>query len=57
LYGYSVEEIAAKLGVGLEAAQSLLARAKRGFQEVYSTLTTDLVNGVTKGDRSVADPS
>jgi RNA polymerase sigma-70 factor (ECF subfamily) len=32
VYGFSVDEIAAKLGVGVEAAQSLLARAKRGFQ-------------------------
>ena len=56
LYGYSVEEIAAKLGVGLEAAQSLLARAKRGFQEVYATLTSDLVGRGTKDDQSVADP-
>ena len=52
-----IEEIAAKLGVGLEAAQSLLARAKRGFQEVYATLTSDLVGqGTTKGDQTVADP-
>jgi len=43
IYGFSVEEIAAKLGVGLDAAQSLLARAKRAFQEVYGTLTKDLV--------------
>ena len=43
--GYSVEEIAAKLGVGFEAAQSVLARAKRAFQEVYGTLTRDLVSG------------
>ena len=57
LYGYSVEEIAAKLGLGFEAAQSLLARAKRGFQEVYTTLTSDLVRGETKGGRSVADPT
>jgi RNA polymerase sigma-70 factor (ECF subfamily) len=57
LYGYSVEEIAAKLGVGLEAAQSLLARAKRGFQEVYATLTNDLVGDATKGGRSAADPT
>ena len=56
LYGYSVEEIAAKLGIGLEAAQSVLARAKRGFQEVYATLTRDLVSGGTKGGQSVADP-
>lgn len=38
VYGYSVEEIAGRLGVGLEAAQSVLARAKRAFQEVYGTL-------------------
>lgn len=53
VYGYSVEEIAAKLGVGLEAAQSLLARAKRGFQEVYATLTSDVVSD-TKRDGSTA---
>jgi RNA polymerase sigma-70 factor (ECF subfamily) len=55
LYGYSVEEIAAKLGVGLEAAQSLLARAKRAFQEVYTTLTDDLVRGTTKDGRTAAE--
>ncbi len=49
VYGFSVEEIAAKLGVGVEAAQSLLARAKRGFQEVYGTLTSELVNGQGEG--------
>jgi len=42
VYGFSVEEIAAKLGVGSDAAQSLLARAKRAFQEVYAALTHDL---------------
>jgi RNA polymerase sigma-70 factor (ECF subfamily) len=56
VYGYSVEEIAAKLGVGLEAAQSLLARAKRGFQEVYATLTNDLVSGARSDGRSTAEP-
>jgi DNA-directed RNA polymerase specialized sigma24 family protein len=55
VYGYSVEEIAAKLGVGLEAAQSLLARAQRAFQEVYTTLTSDLVRGQTKGGRTAVD--
>ncbi|HET7131357.1 MAG TPA: sigma-70 family RNA polymerase sigma factor [Gammaproteobacteria bacterium] len=45
VYGFSVEEIAAKLGVGVEAAQSVLARAKRAFHEVYGTLTRDIVNG------------
>ena len=52
VYGFSVEEIAAKLGLGLEAAQSLLARAKRGFQEVYGTLTSELANEQMKGDRN-----
>lgn len=45
VYGFSVEEIAAKLGVGLEAAQSLLARAKRSFVEVYGALTSELHSG------------
>ena len=40
--GFSVEEIAAKLGVGFEAAQSILARAKRAFCDVYGTLTGEL---------------
>ena len=31
VYGFSVDEIAAKLGIGFEAAQSLLARAKRAI--------------------------
>ena len=44
IYGYSVEEIAARLGIGLEAAQSLLARAKRAFHDVYGTLTKEIVN-------------
>jgi RNA polymerase sigma-70 factor (ECF subfamily) len=57
VYGYSVEEIAAKLGIGLEAAQSLLARAKRGFQEVYSALTSELVSGVPRGGPPAAEPS
>jgi RNA polymerase sigma-70 factor (ECF subfamily) len=55
LYGYSVEEIATKLGVGLEAAQSLLARAKRAFQEVYTTLTDDLVRGTTRDGRTAVE--
>jgi RNA polymerase sigma-70 factor, ECF subfamily len=43
IYGFSVEEIAGKLGVGLDAAQSILARAKRAFHDVYGSLTKDLV--------------
>lgn len=37
--GYSSREIAAKLGIGYEAAQSLLARARRAFAGVYGELT------------------
>lgn len=37
--GYSVREIAARMDIGTEATQSLLARAKRAFAEVYSSLT------------------
>ena len=36
--GHSVREIAGRLGIGTEAAQSLLARAKRAFADVYGTL-------------------
>ena len=37
--GYSVKEIAQKMNLSPEAAQSLLARAKRSFKEIYGTLT------------------
>jgi RNA polymerase sigma-70 factor (ECF subfamily) len=40
--GRSIKEIAEQLALGKEATQSLLARAKRAFAEVYSTLTTAL---------------
>ena len=36
--GYSVGEIAAKLNLGNEATQSLLARAKRAFSDVFGSL-------------------
>ena len=36
--GHSVKEIAARLDLGTEATQSLLARAKRAFADVYRTL-------------------
>lgn len=51
VYGYSVEEIASRLGVGVEAAQSVLARAKRAFQEVYGALT-DGIGGTTRDAQS-----
>jgi len=37
--GHSVKDISARLDLGTEATQSLLARAKRAFAEVYSSLT------------------
>ena len=42
--GYSLKEISAKLDIGTEAAQSLLARAKRAFAEVYSSLNGTIDN-------------
>jgi RNA polymerase sigma-70 factor (ECF subfamily) len=54
IYGFSVEEIAAKLGMGMEAAQSVLARAKRAFHDVYGTLTRDLVKGGGTGEPRAA---
>lgn len=36
--GYTVKEIAERLAIGHEAAQSLIARAKRAFAEVYEAL-------------------
>ncbi len=36
--GHSVREIAARLDIGQEAAQSLIARAKRAFADVYTAL-------------------
>ncbi len=38
VYGFSAQEVADKLGIGREAAQSVLARAKRAFYEVYRSL-------------------
>lgn len=43
IQGWSVMEIANELDIGKEAAQSLLARAKRAFAEIY----TDLGDGVS----------
>jgi RNA polymerase sigma-70 factor, ECF subfamily len=36
--GLSAQEIAARLAIGLEAANSLLARAKRAFRETYGSM-------------------
>jgi RNA polymerase sigma-70 factor (ECF subfamily) len=45
--GFSVKEIAARLEVSPEAAQSLLARAKRAFKELYSTMAKPVFNEIT----------
>jgi RNA polymerase sigma-70 factor (ECF subfamily) len=37
--GYSVNEIARRLDLGNEATQSLIARAKRAFSDVYGSLS------------------
>jgi len=37
--GHSVKEISSRLDIGTEATQSLLARAKRAFADVYASLT------------------
>jgi len=37
--GYSVNEIAKRLDLGNEATQSLIARAKRAFSDVYGSLS------------------
>jgi len=42
--GHSVKEISARLDIGTEATQSLLARAKRAFADVYSSLADGLHN-------------
>jgi RNA polymerase sigma-70 factor (ECF subfamily) len=40
--GHSIREISARLDIGAEATQSLLARARRAFADVYSSMTTGL---------------
>ena len=40
--GWSVMEISKELNIGQEATQSLLARAKKAFAEIYSGLDGDL---------------
>lgn len=49
--GHSVSEIASRLKIGTEATQSLLARAKRGFAEVYS----DLVEGLERNESELVN--
>ena len=42
--GFSVKEIAQRMNLSQEAAQSILARARRAFQEIYSTLAQPVFN-------------
>jgi RNA polymerase sigma-70 factor (ECF subfamily) len=44
--GYSVKEIAQRLQLSPEAAQSLLARAKHSFREIYGALTQPLMDEI-----------
>ena len=49
--GHTVREIAARLDIGTEATQSLLARAKRAFADVYTSMHGALgkrANGVVQ---------
>ena len=43
IQGYSVKEIAGRLDLSPEAAQSMLARAKRAFREIYGTLVRPVI--------------
>ncbi len=45
--GYSIREIAGRMGIGEEAVQSLLARARRAFHDVYGSLTQDMSSRVS----------
>ncbi len=47
IQGYSVKEIAAKMELSPEAAQSLLARAKRAFKDIYSSLARPVIEEAT----------
>ena len=40
--GHSIKEISTRLDIGAEATQSLLARAKRAFADVYSSMSPGL---------------
>ena len=42
IQGYSIREIAGRMRIGDEAVQSLLARARRAFHDVYGSLTQDV---------------
>jgi RNA polymerase sigma-70 factor (ECF subfamily) len=43
IQGYSVKEIAGRMGLTPDAAQSLLARARKAFEEIYTTLAKPIL--------------
>lgn len=47
IQGYTVREIANRMELSTEAAQSLLARAKRAFRDVYGTLVSPIIKEAT----------
>jgi len=50
--GHSVKEISTRLNIGTEATQSLLARAKRAFGDVY----TSLAGGIELNESELVKP-
>ena len=50
--GYSIKEISKRMNIGTEATQSLLARARRAFADVYSSLS----QGVDRQQSETAKP-
>ncbi|HLF31298.1 MAG TPA: RNA polymerase sigma factor [Xanthomonadales bacterium] len=42
--GYSVKEIAGRMALTPDAVQSLLARARKAFEEIYTTLTKPVLH-------------
>lgn len=41
--GYSIKEIAARMVISPEAAQSVIARAKRAFRDIYGSLSKPVI--------------
>lgn len=58
LHGMPVTEIAAKLHLGLKAAESLLGRARGAFRDAFSSLadSPDLARSPGRGDRRSGTP-
>jgi RNA polymerase sigma-70 factor, ECF subfamily len=54
--GFSSKEIASKLGIGDEAVQSLLARARRAFREICSIALTIDVDAEARIRNSTEEP-